>query len=240
MKKIALTPNPFSVITIELTVLVSALLYNPSLNAQDTNESRSPMPTAQTDTVSQLVRTARDRLFLAAEPNIPSSSPTAPRLSIIERLPLGELPVSHPDSQLIVTGTVSGLTPYIVSSNQAVYTEYHVSVNTSLMNHTDWQGTTLDIVEVGGVAQPPNGVVHKHLTRGFGNEIEVGNQYLWFLKYYKAAQCFRILKLWQIRNGMIYAVSIEDLRRVAANTSAVNGLPINTVMNQLKQAIAAQ
>jgi len=37
---------------------------------------------------------------------------------------------------------------------------------------------------------------------GVGKQIEIGNTYLMFLHHTTSADCFTVVKLWEIRNGI--------------------------------------
>jgi len=203
---------------------------------------RTPTPLPTTDTVTPSVRAARDNLYASLVRNLPSmttESPNLPpRVTAVHRTPLPELPVNR--AQTIVIGQVVGLTPHAIAQYKGLYTEYHVTTSSTLMNTTDWQGSTLDFLEIGGVAQDPGGRVLEHHATGFGNQIEVGKEYLMFLKYRPEAQCFTIVKLWELSQGKAVATSSDDIARTGNNLSTVNGMPVSAVVNQVQSLIAAK
>jgi hypothetical protein len=41
-----------------------------------------------------------------------------------------------------------------------------------------------------------------HRLMGVGKQIEIGNTYLMFLHHTTSADCFTVVKLWEIRNGI--------------------------------------
>jgi hypothetical protein len=193
------------------------------------------------DSVPAAVRAARDRLFAALLHGLPSqldNSPGAPPLeSIVEGVPSPELPVQL--AQTIVIGEINDLNPRIMPGAPGVYTEYHVAVSSVLTNRSAWHGTSFDSLELGGFAQTPEGRVVAQRLHGVGRQLESGNTYLMFVNYRASAECFTVVKLWEIRNGVVVATLRDDLARVNQKTSSVNGSPITSVVGRLQAAIAA-
>jgi hypothetical protein len=74
---------------------------------------------------------------------------------------------------------------------------------------------------------------------GAGNQIEIGSTYLMFLHYVPSADCFSVVKLWEIRNGIAVATSRDDLARVSKNISSVNGMPVGELVIRRQVDIAA-
>jgi hypothetical protein len=154
---------------------------------------------------------------------------------------MAELPVGDPDVQVILLGTVSTLASHLVPTGQAMHTEYRVAVQSTILNLSSWsQGPECDVVSVGGAVQTTDGRIYRHLATGLGTQIEVGSQYLMFLKYYAGAACFRVAKLWQLRNGVAVATSSDDLARVTAGSSTIHGISTEQLVAKLQQLISAQ
>jgi hypothetical protein len=85
----------------------------------------------------------------------------------------------------------------------------------------------------------PDGRVVGHRVMGAGNQIEIGSTYLMFLHYVPSADCFSVVKLWEIRNGIAVATSRDDLARVSKNISSVNGMPVGELVIRRQVDIAA-
>jgi hypothetical protein len=132
-----------------------------------------------------------------------------------------------------------GLTPRVMPGAQGVYTEYHVAAASVLINNSSRSGNIFDLVLLGGFAQMPDGRVVGHRVTGAGNQIEIGNTYLMFLRNMTSADCFSVVKLWEFRNGVAIATSNGDLARVSQNVSSVNGMPVGELVNRLQAEIAA-
>jgi|HubBroStandDraft_6_1064221.scaffolds.fasta_scaffold450901_3 hypothetical protein len=140
-------------------------------------------------------------------------------MTIVEKLSMPELPVAQ--AQTIAIGQIIGLTPRVMPGAQGVYTEYHVAASTVLMNSSTRNGNLFDLAVLGGSAQMPDGRVVGHRVTGAGNQIEVGNTYLIFLHHTTSADCFTVVKLWEIRNGIAVAASRDDLARLQADIAAL-------------------
>jgi hypothetical protein len=208
---------------------------------QDTN-SRLPTPAPASDHVSSSVRAARNDLFAPVMHSFPSlldQSPGAPPVTtVVHGSALPELPVAM--SQLAVVGKVASITPWMISGNKGLYSEYQIAVNSVLMNRSGWQQAgTLDLVEIGGSAQLPLGRVVAHLVSGVGHQIESGSTYLLFLNYQAGAQCFTFVKVWGVSSGRAAAVANDDLVRVKQNTSTVAGLLLSDLIAQVQAVVSA-
>jgi hypothetical protein len=96
---------------------------------QDTLD-RTPSPVPETDTVSDAVRTARDRPFANVLRNFPSQlsqSPGTPfPMTIGEKLPMPELPVAQ--AQTIAIDQIIGLTPRVIRC-MAIYSTWWYSAD---------------------------------------------------------------------------------------------------------------
>jgi hypothetical protein len=167
--------------------------------------------------------------------NRPGSPPT---ITIVDgAVPLPELPVSPAD--LIALGQITSITPRIIPTTQGVYSEYHVdTIGTAILNKSGRNSPTFDMLQLGGSAQLPDGRVVRHQLRGLGKQLEV-KTYLMFLKYQAYADCFTIIKLWEVENGIVLAVGNDDLYRASHNTSTVYGLPVQGVIGRIQAAVAA-
>jgi hypothetical protein len=77
-------------------------------------------------------------------------------------------------------------------------------------------------------------------VKGLGNQIVAGADYLFFIKYIEPAQAFRIVKIWELRNGVAQAMSVDDLDRVSKGISTINGLPVADLLVRAKSTIGAQ
>jgi hypothetical protein len=149
-----------------------------------------------------------------------------------------ELPVSQ--TQTILVGRIATITSRPVAGLQGVYTEYHVVVSGDiLLNKSGSTNSTFDVLEIGGFSQMPDGRVFGHHLSGVGRELEAGTTYLMFLNYHPAADCFTIVKLWEVRNGVVLAVANDDLARANHNASSINNQPLQTVLDRTRAAIAA-
>jgi hypothetical protein len=192
--------------------------------------------------VSSDVRASRDNLYAAilhSFPSLLSTPPGTPFLvTIVHGTPLPELPVER--AQVVLVGDVVNITPRLITGTKGLYSEYSIAVVSILMNHSKWQqGGTLDLVELGGYAQMPDGRVLGHLTPGLGNQIEAGRKYLLFLNYNATAQCFTFVKPWELNNDRVLAVSSDDLVRVTKHSSTVNGLPVELVVSRVRALVDA-
>lgn len=212
---------------------------------QDTTLTRAPSPIATSDSVSPSVRANRDSLFLPIlghlYPLAPHSNTTGVTTRVDHGRPrLPELPVQN--SQTIVIGTIIGLTPRFVQGGGGIYTEYHVSPTSSLFDSSPLGGQlkTFDVLSIGGIIQTADGSVLHHLTTGVGTQLEPGYTYLMFLNYNTAGQCFTFVKLWQIVDGKLVAVSHNDLLRVENHASTVNGITLESASNQIKSLLASK
>jgi hypothetical protein len=128
----------------------------------------------------------------------------------------------------------------MISGNKGLYSEYQIDVNSVLMNRSGWPyAGTLDVVEIGGSAQLPQGGVVAHALRGLGQQIESGSTYLLFLNYQAGAQCFTFVKVWDVSSGRAAAVANDDLFRVKQKTSTVAGLPLSDLIAQVQALVSA-
>jgi hypothetical protein len=154
------------------------------------------------------------------------------------RLP--ELPVQ--DSQRIVIGTIIGLTVRFTQGGRGLYTEYYVSPQSLLFDSSPLGGQlkSFDALSLGGRVQTADGSVLSHLRSGVRTQLEAGYTYLMFLNYNTAGQCFTFVKLWQIVDGKLVAVSQADLIRVQTHTSTVNGMTIEAATSQIKALLASR
>lgn len=208
---------------------------------QDTS-SRAPIPKPTSDHVSSSVRAARNNLFAPVVHGLPSlldqRSGAPPIKTFVDGSPLPELPIGT--SQLAIVGTVSSVTPWMISGNKGLYSEYQIAVSSVLMNRSAWQQSgTLDVVEIGGSAQLPQGAVAANLVSGLGHQIETGRTYLLFLNYQTGAQCFTFVKPWDVSSGRAAAVANDDLFRVRQKTSTVDGLPLADLTARVQALVSA-
>src|SRR5262245_36353049 len=125
--------------------------------------------------------------WYSGSPSSVSGAP--PPVTTVYTRMLPELPVEK--SQVVVVGKVVSITPWLITGNKGLYSEYRVAVNSVLMNRGGWrQDKTLDVVEIGGAAQIPNVGTVADRVSGLGQEIETGRTYLLFLNYQPIAECF--------------------------------------------------
>jgi len=136
-------------------------------------------------------------------------------------------------------GQIATITSRPVAGSQGVYTEYHVVSGDFLMNKSASTNSTFDVLQIGGFVQMPDGRVFGQHLYGVGSQLEAGRTYLMFLNYLPASDCFTIVKLWEVRNGVVLAVAKDDLGRVKRNLSTINNLPLQTVLDRIRAAIAA-
>ncbi len=61
-----------------------------------------------------------------------------------------------------------------------------------------------------------------------------------FLKYRPPAQCFTIVKLWEISQGKAIAPSSDDIARKNNHLSIVDGMPVSSVISQVQSLVAAK
>lgn len=54
-----------------------------------------------------------------------------------------------------------------------------------------------------------------------------------FLNYTKAANCFRIIKVWEMRNGRAVATANDDIARSRARISTINNADEQTVLGKI-------
>lgn len=208
---------------------------------QDT-DSRSPTPTPTLDHVSSSVRAARNNLFAPVVHSLPSlldqPSGAPPVTTIVHGGTLPELPVGT--SQVAVVGKVTSITPWMIAGNKGLYSEYQIAVSSVLMNRSGWQQAgTLDVAQIGGSAQLPQGRVVANLVSGLGHQIESGSTYLLFLNYRAEPQCFTFVKAWDVNSGRAAAVANDDLFRVKQKTSTVDGLPLADLISQVQALVSA-
>lgn len=213
----------------------------PAFGWQDTN-SRAPTLIPAPDHVSPVVRAARNNIYaplVQSRPSLLERSPGVPHpTATLDVSALPELPVEI--SQVVVVGKVINITPWLITGDKGLYSEYQIAVNSVLMNRSNWQQDgTLDLVEIGGSAQIPNVGIVTYQVNGLGMQIETGSSYLLFLNYQPRAQCFTFVKAWDVSTGQAVAVSNDDLFRVKQKTSTVNGRPLPILVAEVQALVGA-
>jgi hypothetical protein len=188
--------------------------------------------TGSADNVPPAVRAARDNLFALFVRGMPSmlSAPPGlpPPVTSVSGSPVPELPVEL--VQTILIGQVTGMTPRMMPGDRGIYTEYHVTAKSILMNHSAWKGPAFDAVRMGGVVVASDGRVLRHELKGVGKQMAVGESYVMFVDYRSAPDCFIVGKVWGIRDGLVVAMSSDDLARVSRGDSTVDGVPVGVVI----------
>jgi hypothetical protein len=213
-----------------LLTLILALVV---ASGQDVTAERTPSRQDASSPVIQAVRSARDRLFnLGQLPPLSAESPGAPpRITHVDKLRLAELPVA--ESDVIVVATVSAADSYVLPDEAGIYSEYRAAASRIVRNQSAWTGPDLDILGRGGAVRTASGRVLRHALSGEGTPIETGREYLMFLTYVRDAECFRFVKVWQVREGVMRANSNDDIARVKLGTSQVEGKSLLAVLDGL-------
>jgi hypothetical protein len=135
------------------------------------------------------------------------------------------------ESDVVILAKVSAARSHLLPKEADIYTEYRATASRVIINRSTWSGPDLAIIHPGGAIQTPTGRILRHLLMGEGAPTEVGGEYLMFLKYSAAAECFQFVKVWQINAGTLRPTAVADTVRATRGESQVAGKPQEAVLN---------
>jgi hypothetical protein len=189
------------------------------------------------DTASQAIRAARNLYFDRIAPPDGVSMEARSRMNVpapppIQRLPppMDELPATLADA--IVLGKIVSVQAFFSKSRGAIYTESTVQIEEVMdAQQAVSKGKTLVLVQEGGSTQTASGSTYTQTVNGGGDALQNGGQYLFFLRYLPGLQAYACRKAWQFLNGVVSAVSADDLARVRAQTSIYQGMSTSTFLS---------
>lgn len=136
-----------------------------------------------------------------------------------------------PSSEAVIVGRVTGLTPRLVPDSNFLYTEYSIFIESVAKNDSAWRGGE------NAVAVGPGGIstAAGFLVRGTGQQIETGEEYLMFLRYHQAAECFGFVEVWRIEDGKLRWRARNDSRAVLTGWG-LEGQRLDAVMARIQSA----
>lgn len=229
-----------------IAVFTFSITYGQSPSNLDSDLQPSPpKPEKAADSVPPDTRAARDRMFNLIGPSIspsvesrPDSMP--PDVTSASRMEMSELPVDKSDTILI--GTVVDVQSHVTNTRNHIYTELTIKPQELFRDTTKavYLKPTLDIDEPGGAIVLSNGKVVRHIIKGYGRWPVQGGKYLFFLMRVPGpADCFRLLKAWELKDGKSLAMAGDDLARAHKGISTFDGMPVAQLQAALNLAIAA-
>lgn len=179
-------------------------------SGQDTI-SRTPVPLPSNDNVSAAVRSARDDLFpLMAHFTTGPNKPGAPYPSVFVS---GPQRPELPRAEAVIVGRVTDLIPRPLPESDFLYTEYSILIQWIVKNDSEWRGSqSVVAIGAGGIARAADGHTIGFLAHGYGQQIETGEDYLMFLRYREAAECFQFIEVWRIEDGRLRWRARNDSR----------------------------
>jgi hypothetical protein len=145
------------------------------------------------------------------------------------------LPVA--ESAAIVLGEVVDRHAYFSEDQTAIYTEYLVSVTTTLKTVIpEWvrNGESVLCIREGGSIVLKNGSTASWLVLGQGFPQD-GEQYLLFLKWHEDEQIFSILRAYLFEDEEVYSIDYG-----ANNQPPFAGISVSSFVAQVKSAISAK
>lgn len=81
------------------------------------------------------------------------------------------------------------------------------------------------VLQGGGAATLPIGRVLRFEVLGVSPPLETKQRYALFLRYASAGECFRIVKIWGLKNGAAEAMEGDDRARAQRGQSQYHGTP---------------
>lgn len=224
-------------------VLLLGGLVSVMLQAQPAPEQLVPtLLSSAEDSVDPLIRAARSKLFHAGfsifetgpeVPTTPGSPTLPPPISYVSLWPMQELPMERSDAVLI--GEVTAIHPHVTNDQKGLYTEFTVRVSEWIKAVSpDHEKSSIAFLRRGGKARLPDGRIVEWVVKGEGDTPLVGSRYLLFLQYRRDADAYLPWKMWVVEAGNIYAVSPDDLGRVARGESIYHGKPLLSAISDLR------
>lgn len=112
-----------------------------------------------------------------------------------------------------------------ISCQKCLYTEFTVHVDDVVKSsNTRTIGTDIAIVEPGGAVRLPNGRVLRDIIHGYGVWPVMNGRYVLFLWYVPNADCYRLMKSWDVDGPYAQAMADEDVNRARSGVSRYNGM----------------
>jgi hypothetical protein len=193
------------------------------------------IPTAELpqakDPATQSIRAARAAYFNhMAQPDgvaLDARDPKVPAPPPVQRLPppMEELPATLADA--IVVGKIVGVQSFFSQNRGAIYTESTIQIEEVISaRQTISKGGTLVIVQEGGAIQAAPGSIYTQEVKGGGDALQDNEEYLFFLRNLPALQAYGCRKAWLLADGVVSAVSADDLSRAASKTSTYQGMSV--------------
>ena len=192
-----------------------------------------------TDPAERELRDTRGKSF-----NFPFSEPldqddpnSGDKVLTVELRPLPELPVDQ--AEAIALGKITAIQPYLSQDHKAIYSEYSVQVE-KIVDQQLSAITTSDplvIDQVGGAVTLPGGKTVQEQVDGIGLPVSVGGRYLFFITHVAQGNYYQIVKLWELRDGLVRVMGPDDLGRSAHHASHYDGMKEESflsVVNGLK------
>lgn len=200
------------------------------VSGQDFNELGPVTVAGERDDVLKAVRDVRNQMFnlFGLPPMSEEKAGIPPRITSEDLFAMPDLPVDRSD--LVAVATVEAIRSHVLPGEVGIYTEYIARVVKVVRNEAKWGGEKVTLVHLGGAVRMPSGHVARHDLRGNGLPIEAGGEYLMFLNYSSAGECFQIVKLWRVREGKLYANNHADRARAKLGTSQTEGKQIEAVL----------
>lgn len=173
----------------------------------------------------RLLRIARGRNYnsrqpissLDAEPN-----KDKPAVSIARSGSRGRIdPLPAAMSAAVVVATITDYQPFLSEDHTAIYTELYANVEQVFKDTTKslTPGSTLTLIKSGGALRLPGGRVIKDLGINGNNFVDVKKRYVLFLTYDLATHAFEILKPWQLIDGRVTPLAVDDRNEVQSGRS---------------------
>ena len=114
-----------------------------------------------------------------------------------------QLPVAESDTVLL--GSVANVQPYLSEDGTSLYTEFTVSAEELLKDSAGLslnRDSVLTLFRIGGSLRLASGRVLRTDVHGLGDPPAANHRYVCFLNYDARGYWFRIVKLWELRNGV--------------------------------------
>jgi hypothetical protein len=212
------------------------------LTAQSPPMTPTPAQPQPSDPVQQTLRTIRNSLWdnmagvsgHVSPPRLDALDPSVPPpVTAIHLRTVDELPGAYSDT--ILTGEITNSQAFLSNDGHSLYTETTVRVNQIFNQQSPdaIEGGTIVLEQPGGRLVMPNGRVLSHLVTGLGDYLQVGGRYAFFLVYVPKAQCYKLTKAWWLNNGVVRALSQDDLARVRIGSSQYDGKSESALMSAL-------
>src|SRR5258708_35244802 len=202
------------------------------------HNSRNPMPAAAGEGQRSLPSAKRSRYDTR-----PSGPPS---VVYVDRAPFPpnarpedfQFPVSESDA--ILLASVSKVQPYLSEDGTNLYTEYTVSVEDVLKDSAGLfskRDTFVALFRMGGSLRLPSGTIVRTDVHGLGDPPVAGHRYVCFLHYDPRGYWFRIVKLWELRNGVAAPMDPIDQGLAQAGKSQFTGMDEAAFLSAVRDAV---